>query len=397
MEKPVVEGGKPVRQQYLVFGSPEIKQAEIDEVVDSLKSGWLGTGPKVARFEKSFRDYIWCKHATAVNSCTAGMHLSLLVAGIKPGDEVITTPMTFSSTGNVILHCQAKPVFADCEKDTMNIDPKEIERKITPKTKAILPVHLTGRPCNMDEITRIAEEKNLVVIEDAAHAIEASYKGKKIGNISPLTAFSFYVTKNVVCGEGGMVTTNNAEWADSIEKYALHGLSRGAWKRYSDEGFKHYEVVFPGYKYNMMDLQASIGLHQLKRVEENLKKRERIWKKYDKAFEGLPLETPLPAEENTRHARHLYTVLLKLEELKKGRNFIQQALHEEKVGTGIHFISLHLHKIYREMFGFKEQDFPNAKFVSGRTISLPLSPKLTEQDVEDVIQAVTKVVGYYKK
>ena len=397
MEKLAIEGGKPVRQQYLVFGNPEIKQEEIDEVVECLKSCWIGTGPRVAKFENAFREYIGCDYAKAVNSCTAGMHLSLLVSGIRPGDEVITTPMTFSSSGNVILHANAGPKFVDCERETGNIDPKEVEKKIGEKTKAIIPVHLAGRPCNMDEITRIAEEHDLIVIEDAAHAIEAKYHGKKVGKISPLTAFSFYVTKNVVCGEGGMVTTNNGEWAEDIEKFALHGLNRGAWKRYSDDGFKHYQVIFPGYKYNMMDLQASIGLHQLERVEENLKKRERIWKKYDEAFDSLPLALPAEAEENTRHARHLYTPLLNLEEMKKGRDFVQQALHKENVGTGIHFMSLHLHRYYRERYSFKPGDFPNANFISERTISLPLSPKLTGQDVEDVINAVTKVLEHCRK
>jgi dTDP-4-amino-4,6-dideoxygalactose transaminase len=397
MEKLAIDGGKPVREKYLVFGRPEIKQEEIDEVVDSLKSGWIGTGPKVARFEQAFREYVGCKHAKAVNSCTAGMHLSLLVAGVKQGDELITTPMTFCSTGNVVLHSGATPKFVDCERETGNISPEEIEKSISPKTKAIIPVHLAGRPCKMDEISRVAEENGLVVLEDAAHAIGAKYRGKAIGTISPLTAFSFYVTKNLVCGEGGMVTTDNGEWAERIEKYALHGLSSGAWKRYSDDGFKHYEVVFPGYKYNMMDLQAALGIHQLERVEENLGKRERIWKKYDQAFSRLPLELPPLVEENTRHARHLYAPLLKLEELDKGRDFVQQALHRENIGSGIHFMSLHLHRYYKERFGFRPGDFPNADFISGRTISLPLSPNLSEQDVEDVINAVVKVLENCRK
>ncbi len=397
MKKPAIEGGKPVREEYLVFGSPEILQPEIDEVVDSLKKSWIGTGPKVLRFEKDFKEYIGCKHTKALNSCTAGMFLSLIVSGIKPGDEVITTPLTFSSTANVILHAGAKPVFVDVEKNTMNIDPNLVEKAVTKKTKAIIPVHLAGRPCNMDEIQRIAKDNSLLVIEDAAHAVEAKYKGKKIGNISDLTAFSFYATKNVVCGEGGMVATNNGKWAEDIEKYALHGLSKGAWQRYSDEGFKHYEVVFPGYKFNMMDMQAALGIHQLARVEKNLKKREKIWKKYNEAFEDLPVFLPAKTEENTRHARHLYTPLLDLEKLKKGRNFLQQALHKENIGTGIHFISLHLHRYYIDTFGFKQEQFPNAKFISDRTISLPLSPKLSDQDVEDVITSITKVLDFYKK
>jgi len=279
----------------------------------------------------------------------------------------------------------------------MNIDPELVEKAVTKETKAIIPVHLAGRPCNMDAISEIAEKHNLVVIEDAAHAAEAAYKGKKIGTISDLTCFSFYVTKNIVTGEGGMVTTGNDAWAEEIETLALHGLSRGAWKRYTDEGFKHYEVAKPGYKFNMMDIQASLGIHQLGRVEKNLKKREKIWEKYNKAFADLPVITPLDPEENTVHARHLYTPLLKLESLEVDRDHVQQALHKENIGAGIHFISLHLHKYYRETFGFKPEDFPNSKFISDRTISLPLSPKLTDQDVEDVIAGVSKVLEYYKK
>jgi len=397
MEKPAVEGGKPVRKDYLIFGSPQILQPEIDEVVDSLKSGWIGSGPKVLKFQEMFRDYIGSKHAIALNSCTAGLFLSMLVSGVKRGEEVITTPLTFAASANVILHAGAKPVFVDVEKETMNIDTSRVEKAITDKTKAIIPVHIAGRPCNMDAIGEIAENHNLVVIEDAAHAAGAVYKGKKIGSISDLTCFSFYVTKNIVTGEGGMVTTDNDKWAEEIETLALHGLSRGAWKRYTDEGFKHYEVARPGYKFNMMDIQASLGIHQLGRVEGNLKKREKIWNKYNEAFSDLPVMLPAKPEENTVHGRHLYTLLLKLEDLKTDRDSIQQALHKENIGTGIHFISLHLHKYYRETFGFKPDDFPNARFVSDRTISLPLSPKLTEQDVEDVIAGVSKVLNYYKK
>ena len=397
MEELALYGGTPVRKSLLIFGSPRVEEPEIQEVVETLRSGWLGTGPKVERFEKMFKAYIGCKYAVALSSCTAGLHLAMLAAGVGPGDEVITTPMTFAATANAIIHTGATLVFADIQKDTMNIDPEAIERKVTKKTKALIPVHFAGRPCDMDALLDIAARHNLLVIEDAAHAIGAVYKGQKIGNIGDLTAFSFYVTKNVVTGEGGMVTTNNKEWAEKIQMYGLHGLSEGAWKRYSDEGFKHYQVVLPGFKYNMMDIQASLGIHQLPRVEQYLKRREEIWKRYDEAFNDLPVFTPPPKEKGTRHARHLYTILIDLDNLRADRDTVQHALYKENIGTGIHFISLHLHEYYKNAFGFKKGDFKNAEFISERTISIPLSPKLSDEDVEDTIRAVRKVISYFKR
>ena len=386
-----------MRKDFLIFGSPNIEQEDIDEVVDSLKSGWISTGPKVAKFESLFKSYIGSKHALALNSCTAGLHLSMIVAGLKPGDEVITTPMTFGATANAIIHTGAKPVFVDIRLPDMNMDPFKIEENISPKTKAILPVHFAGRPCNMNIIKDIAQKHQLIIIEDAAHAIEAIYHGQKIGTIGDLTVFSFYVTKNLVTGEGGMITTDNDTYAQNIQTYALHGMSSGAWKRYSDEGFKHYGIVYPGFKYNMMDIQASLGIHQLKRIESYYKRRKEIWQRYNEAFSKLPLDTPPPPEENTRHAYHLYTILLRLEELNTDRDIIQQALYQENIGTGIHFISLHLHPYYQKTFGFKKGDFPNAAYVSERTISLPFSSKLSDRDVDDVIEAVTKVLTQHKK
>lgn len=381
------------RKGLLIFGSPAIEEPEIREVEKTMRSFWLGTGPRVARFEEAFKDYTGASFAMALNSCTAGLHLSLIVSGVGPGDEVITTPLTFCATSNTIIHAGAKPVFVDVERGTMNVDPALIEKAITKKTKALIPVHLAGRPCNMDAIMDIARRHNLIVIEDAAHAIEAEYKGKKVGNIGDLTCFSFYVTKNIVTGEGGMVTTNNREWAEKIKMYGLHGMSKDAWKRYSDEGFKHYQVLFPGFKYNMMDLQAAIGIHQIKRVGKYLQRRNVIWKQYDDAFKDLPVTIPVPAEKNTVHARHLYTLLIDTDRMKITRDQFQEALFKENIGTGIHFISLHLHDYYARTYGFKPNDFPNAKFISDRTISLPLSAKLTEEDVQSVISAVKKVVS----
>jgi dTDP-4-amino-4,6-dideoxygalactose transaminase len=383
---------KPVRDKYLVFGAPLIEEAEIDEVVDSLRSGWLGTGPKVAKFEETFRQYIGASYAVALNSCTAGLHLAMLVAGLGPGDEVITTAMTFCATANTIIHSGATPVLVDCDRETQLIDPQRVEDAITPRTRAIVPVHLHGRPCHMDAIQDIARRHDLVVIEDAAHAIETAYKGRKVGNISHLTCFSFYVTKNVVTGEGGMVTTNNPDYADKIKMYGLHGMSRDAWKRFSDDGYKHYQVVFPGFKYNMMDLQAAIGIHQMARVEQNLVRRNEQWECYNQAFAGLPVGLPAPDEPDTVHARHLYTLMIDEERCGVNRDAFMQKLHKLNIGTGVHYLGVHLHPYYRDRFGFTEEDFPNATWISERTVSIPLSPKSSDADVADVIETIRRVL-----
>ena len=392
MSAPNFSNSNPVRNDFLVFGSPKIEQEEIDEVVECLKSGWIGTGPRVNKFENAFCDYIGSKYAIALNSCTAALHLSMLISGVSIGDEVITTPMTFAATANAILHTGAKPIFVDVEKDSMNIDPTLIEKVISPKTKAILPVHFAGRPCNMDHIMEIAQKNNLLVIEDAAHAVEAKYKGKKIGNIGDMTCFSFYVTKNLVTGEGGMITTNNEEWSKKIKIRALHGMTSDARMRYANENYKHYQVIAPGFKYNMMDIQASLGIHQLKRLDKNFDRRKEIWNIYNKAFENLPVTTP-SEEKDTVHGRHLYTLLLDLDNLKISRDEFLGEIVRENIGVGVHFISLHLQPYFKETFGLKKDDFPNSAFISERTVSIPFSAKLTEKDVQDVINAITKVLN----
>ncbi len=382
-----------MRKDFLVFGSPAIEDAEIAEVVATLRSGWIGTGPRVARFEGMFREYVGARYAIALNSCTAALHLSMVVSGVGPGDEVITTPMTFCATANAIVHTGARPVFVDIERESFNIDPDQIKRAITPRTKAILPVHFAGRPCQMERIEALARCHRLLLVEDAAHAIESLYRGRKVGTIGDLTCFSFYVTKNVVTAEGGMVTTDDAELAAKIKMYGLHGMSKDAWKRFSDEGFKHYQVVFPGFKYNMTDLQAALGIHQLTRIDQNAKRREKIWKRYDQAFADLPVVTPTPIQEDTVHSRHLYTLLVKTEEIGKTRDQVLNDLVRLNIGTGVHYTALHLHPYYRQAFGHKEGDFPNAEYIGERTLSLPLSAKLTDQDVEDVIEAVRRVTA----
>ncbi|HET6373826.1 MAG TPA: DegT/DnrJ/EryC1/StrS family aminotransferase [Candidatus Polarisedimenticolia bacterium] len=390
--KKAMAESKPVRKEFLAFGSPAIEEAEIQEIVATLRSGWIGTGPRVGRFEQDFRSYIGSKHALALNSCTAALHLSMLAAGVGPGDEVITTPLTFAATANAIVHTGATPVFVDVDRRSQNIDPSMIEAAITPRTRGLLPVHFAGRPCDMDPIMSLAQRHGLKVIEDAAHAIEAVYHGRHIGTIGDAGCFSFYVTKNITTGEGGMVTTNRDDWAETIQTHGLHGLSKGAWKRYSDGGFVHYQVLHAGFKYNMTDMQAALGMHQLPRIEAWSERRRDIWRQYDAAFADLPAETPAPEEPNTRHARHLYTLLLDLPRLRVGRDAVLEELKKEGIGTGIHYIALHLHPYYRERFGFEPSSFPNAREISERTLSLPLSPHLTDQDVQDVITAVRKVL-----
>lgn len=379
-------------QKYIVFGSPLIAEDEIEEVVVTLRSGWLGTGPKVARFERAFVEYKGAQYALALNSCTAALHLSMLAIGIKSGDEVITTTMTFAATANAIIHAGGKPVLVDCERDSMNIDPQKIEPAITSKTKAIVPVHFAGRPANMDAIMEIASRHNLKVVEDAAHAVETEYHGKKAGTIGDLGCFSFYVTKNVVTGEGGMVTTNNESYANQIKILALHGMTKDAWARFSDEGYKHYQVTCAGFKYNMMDIQAAIGIHQLEKVERYAKRRLEIWHRYNEAFRNLPCWIPVPFEEDTRHGLHLYTILLDIEHLKISRDQFMMLLHRAGIGTGVHYLALHTHPYYQKQFGYKMGDFPNAEFISERTVSLPFSPKLSNHDVERIIRTVREVL-----
>ena len=387
----------PVRDHYLVFGSPQILEAEIEEVVATLRSAWLGTGPRAAAFEKAFREYTGASHAMAVHSCTAGLHLALIVIGLKPGDEVIVPSMTFVAGSNVVIHAGGKPVLADVRRDTMCIDPEDAERRITPRTRAIMPVHFAGRMCEIDAVLALARRHKLRVIEDCAHAVETTAQDRHAGTLGDLGSFSFYATKNVVTGEGGMVTTAVPESAARIKTLALHGLSADAWKRFSDEGYRHYEVSEPGFKYNMMDLQAALGIHQLARVEANLVRRREIWNRYDAAFRDLPVFLPPPEEPGTRHARHLYTLLLDVDRLSATRDAVQLALHKQNIGTGIHYRAIHLHAYYRDTFGYRPEDFPNANWISERTLSLPLSPKLSDQDVEDVVFAVRRTLDRFAR
>ncbi len=381
-----------MRKNFLIFGSPLIEQPEIDEVVASMKSGWLGTGPKVHKFEEMFKEYKGAKFAIALNSCTSALHLSMLAIGINPGDEVIVPAMTFAATANAVIHAGGRPVFADCDRKTMNIEPVDIEKKITKRTKAIIPVHFAGRPCDMDAVMSIARKYRLKVIEDSAHAIEAEYHGRKAGTFGDLGCFSFYVTKNIVTGEGGMIITDNEEYANKIKVLALHGMSKDAWKRFSDEGYKHYQVVYAGFKYNMMDIQAAIGIHQLPRIDKYWKRRQEIWNRYNEAFKDLPVFTSAPVEINIRHAYHLYTLLLDIDKLSLTRDQFLDKMTKQNIGVGVHYIALHLHPYYQKTYGYKKGDFPNSEWISDRTVSIPLSAKLTDEDVESVIETTQGIL-----
>jgi len=382
-----------MRKDFLVYGSPAIENAEIEEVVGVMQSGWLGTGTKVAQFERDFSEYKDIEFAVALNSCTAALHLSILAAGIGPGDEVITTPLTFCATINAIIHAGAKPVLADVDPVTMNIDPEKVLAKITPNTKAILPVHFAGRPCDMDALCKIASEHKLKIIEDCAHAIETEYHGRKAGTFGNFGCFSFYVTKNIVTGEGGMVITKAEQDAARIKMLALHGMSKDAWKRFGDKGYKHYQVVECGYKYNMMDLQAAIGIHQLQRIEPYWHKRQEIWLHYNEAFADVPITLPTQAEPDTRHALHLYTILIDEQRCGISRDGFLDAMTAQNIGIGVHYLSIPEHPYYQQTFRWQPEDYPHAMRIGRQTVSLPLSAKLSDSDYKSVISAVRSIIA----
>ncbi|MCY7875917.1 DegT/DnrJ/EryC1/StrS aminotransferase family protein [Bacillus spizizenii] len=381
------------RNHFLPYSLPLIGKEEIQEVTETLESGWLSKGPKVQQFEKEFAAFVGAKHAVALNSCTAALFLTLKAKGIGPGDEVITSPLTFSSTANTIIHTGATPVFADIDENTLNIDPVKLEAAVTPRTKAVVPVHFGGQSCDMDAILAIAQKNGLFVLEDAAHAVYTTYKQRMIGSIGDATAFSFYATKNLATGEGGMLTTDDEELADNIRVLSLHGMSKAAWNRYSSNGSWYYEVESPGYKMNMFDLQAALGLHQLKRLDDMQERREELAGRYQAAFQQISgLITPF-VHDDGRHAWHLY--VLQVDEKQAGvtRNEMITALKDEyNIGTSVHFIPVHIHPYYQKQFGFKEADFPIAMNYYKRTLSLPLYPSMSDEDVDDVIEAVRDIV-----
>jgi len=390
-----------MRDKFLPFSPPLIGQAEIDEVIDTLRSDWITTGPKVKRFEQTFADFVGAPAALAVSSATDAMLVGLAALGVKPGDEVITTPMTFCSTVHVIEHLGARPVLVDIQPDTLNIDPDQIARAITPRTRGIMPVHLYGHPCEMDALYDLAARHDLFVLEDSAHALPAEYKGRMIGSlpnarVRNLTAFSFYATKNLTTAEGGMLT-GDVETIDKARVWSLHGMSRDAFKRYTSEGSWFYEVIVPGFKCNMTDIQASLGLQQLKNLGAFQARRREIVQRYNAAFASLiELQTPVKRPE-VKHAWHLYVLRLNLDRLSIDRARFIEELKTLNIGTSVHFIPVHLHPYYRDKYGFKPEDFPVAFREYQRIVSIPLYPRMSNQDVEDVIEAVQTVVAKYRR
>ena len=376
---------------FISLARPSIGPDEIAGVVAALESGWLTTGPRVAAFEQAFARYVGSPHALALNSCTAALHLSLLAAGIGPGDEVITTPLTFCATANAVIHTGATPVFADVDPITRNLDPSAVEAAITSATRAIVVVHLGGHPADMRRFQALAAAHGLVLIEDAAHAVEAVSNAGKVGAVSDFACFSFYSTKNLTTGEGGMVTTFDRTADGFMRTAALHGLSRNGWNRYAEGGSPHYEVLLAGFKYNMMDVQAALGLHQLRRLAAMHARRAAISARYDDAFRSLPLRRPATVATSEVHGHHLYAVEIGAGG-RRDRDAVQAALAGQGIGTSIHFRALHLHRFYAERLGLARGAFPRAEHLSDTLLSLPLSAALSDQDVDRVIQAVTDVV-----
>jgi perosamine synthetase len=396
-EQLALDGGTPVRATRLPFHRPRIEEDEIAEVVDTLRGGWLTTGPRTKRFEREFAEYVGAQHAVAVNSATAAMHLALDAIGLQPGDEVIIPAYTFTATGEVVMYFGARPVLVDVDATTINIEPAAVESAITDKTRAVICVDLAGTPCDYDALRDICSRHNLILISDAAHALPARYKGELVGTLADLTAFSFYVTKPLATGEGGMLVTDNAAWAERAQMMSLHGMSHDAWKRHTAEGSWYYEVMAPGYKYNLTDVAAALGLRQLTKQDRFRAERAAIATHYTAAFSEIPEVEAPTVPDDVETAWHLYLLRLNLDRLTVDRAKVIEALGAEGIGTSVHFIPLHLHPAYKDRYGYTPDSFPVAYREYRRAISLPIFPGMTEDDVHDVVAAVSKVVGHFRR
>jgi len=379
------------------FHKPYITDDEVGQVLDTVRSGWLTMGPKTFLFERGFSQYTGAPHSVAVSSGTAALHLALRAIGLKPGDEVIVPTMTFTATAEVVCYFDALPVLADIESDTGNVDASAIEKLITPRTRAVIPVHYGGQPCDMDAILDIARRKNIYVIEDAAHCPPASYRGKPVGTIGDMTCFSFYATKPLCAGEGGMVTTGNEEWAERIRMLRLHGISRDAWKRYATGGSWYYEVTEAGYKYNLTDIQAALGISQLRKLDAMREMRKCIAERYTEALSGTETLTPLALRPERSSSHHLYVLGIDPEAHDIDRAGFIEELGRRGIGTSVHFIPLHRHPFYRSTFGYESSDFPAAERLYERIISLPIYPGLSARETDYVIESIKDVSSKHSK
>lgn len=393
-----INRGKPVRDKLLPYGHQWIDEEDIKVVSEVLRSDWITQGPKVAEFEKEFAKYVGAHYAVAVNSGTAALHTACFAAQIEKGDEVITTPITFAASANCVLYQGGTPIFVDIKEDTLNIDPEEIKKKITKKTKALIPVDFTGLPVDLKEIQEIARQNNLIIIEDASHALGATYKDNKIGSISDMTIFSFHPVKHITTGEGGMITTSNKEYYERLKLFRTHGITKDKDKLLNYEGPWYYEMQELGYNYRLTDFQCVLGLSQLKKIDRIIQRRREIVKKYDCEFKDVPeIKIPQINPVDSNPAWHIYMIQLNLERLKVGRREIFEALKAENIGVNVHYIPVHLQPYYQKRFGYCLGDFPKAENYYSRAITLPIFPKMSDKDIDDVIVAVKKVINYYKK
>jgi UDP-4-amino-4,6-dideoxy-N-acetyl-beta-L-altrosamine transaminase len=393
-----INGGKPVRDKLLPYGHQWIDQDDIKAVSEVLQSDWITQGPKVEEFEKNFATYIGARYAVAVNSGTAALHTACFAARISKGDKVITTPITFAASANCVIYQGGTPVFADVREDTLNIDPEEIKKKITPDTRAIIPVDFTGLPVDLEEILQIARKNNLVVIEDASHALGATYQGKKIGSISDMTIFSFHPVKHITTGEGGIIATDNKEYYERLKLFRTHGITKEKDKLLNYEGPWYYEMQELGYNYRLTDFQCALGLSQLKKIDRNIQRRKKIVKKYNSEFKDI-IEIKIPEINpiDSNPVWHIYMVQLNLDRLKVDRREIFEALRAENIGVNVHYIPVHLQPYYQKTYNYHKGDFPKAENYYSRAVTLPIFPKMSEKDIDDVVSAVTKVINYYKK
>jgi perosamine synthetase len=393
-----INGGKPIRDKMLPYGHQWIDQDDIKAVSEVLQSDWITQGPEVEEFEKNFAIYVGARYAVAVNSGTAALHTACFAAGISKGDKVITTPITFAASANCVIYQGGTPVFADIREDTLNIDPEEVKKKITSDTRAIIPVDFTGLPADLEEIQKIANKNNLLIIEDASHALGATYKGSKIGSISDMTIFSFHPVKHITTGEGGMITTNNNKYYERLKLFRTHGITKEKDKLLNYEGPWYYEMQELGYNYRLTDFQCALGIAQLKKIDKNIQRRVEIVKRYNDEFKDLteiiiPELNPL----DSTSAWHIYIIQLNLEKLKVGRKEIFEALRAENIGVNVHYIPVHLQPYYQKRFDYCRGDFPKAENYYSRAITLPVFPKISDKDIDDVVTAVKKVINYYRK